>query len=431
MARHKIILILASCYLLFEGYRIFVLNQAAIGLDPQGYSKGAIPTASKPLDLPVNLWIFAIAETGGTHQQYMQQAVLSAKRQHQDPVHRLYMLCLFYGSNKKTELWLKSQGVMIANMQGNNFVKKIVDLQPISLGIGAWLRLVIPQTLKALTSKDGEYAGIVISRDTTSTSQHNNFTTQALQQMNTELVLYTDADILFLKNIVNDSVLQSYSKYSKPTYIAAALQGNFACCSESITMRKTGVNSGVLLMNVPRYSSVWHEFKPFVLKYVQRAVAAKEWVSDQGALKHFFPIKMSWTDTMYASRELLFSSTHWTDQMITKHHADILPKSLQWEPYLGISEHAAILHWHGPKLWNIDCTDRSITREKKNSGSILRFLETSPGSINETHIIQENKFLALQGNESRKGYAHAVRLFLMYRKEVCNPILSKNKTKVK
>jgi len=85
---------------------VLVIFQALdFGISFRG-QKGVISSSTGSSTLPVNLWVIALADVGdeGNHGVYLRQAILSAKKHHQD----LTMLCLFHGSHKETENWLES-----------------------------------------------------------------------------------------------------------------------------------------------------------------------------------------------------------------------------------------------------------------------------------------------------------------------------------
>lgn len=115
-----------------------------------------------------------------------------------------------------------------------------------------------------------------------------------------EFVLYTDCDIMFLKD---PNVADLRPKY-------------FSVAPEFTRDDYATMNSGVMLINVPNMRIIYDEFIKFIRGY--RISDYKSY--DQRALRLFF-----------------------------KGAYDRLPETLNWKPYWGKSRDAAIIHFHGPK----------------------------------------------------------------------------------
>ena len=113
-----------------------------------------------------------------------------------------------------------------------------------------------------------------------------------------EIVLYTDCDVMFLK----DPALPYLPKY-------------FAAAPEESRTDYRGINTGVMLMNVPMLRNDLPAFTAFA----RQEIAAGR-PSDQ---------------TMYNE----FYRDRW----------DRLDIALNWKPYWGAEPEAQIVHWHGPK----------------------------------------------------------------------------------
>jgi lipopolysaccharide biosynthesis glycosyltransferase len=114
-----------------------------------------------------------------------------------------------------------------------------------------------------------------------------------------EFVLYTDCDVIFLKDPKVADL--------RPTFFAAAPEfdrGNFA-----------EINTGVMVINLPAMRRIAPELDRFV-----RAGVADFDAFDQGALRTFFHGRY-----------------------------DPLPEELNWKPYWGLNVDAQIIHFHGPK----------------------------------------------------------------------------------
>ena len=112
-----------------------------------------------------------------------------------------------------------------------------------------------------------------------------------------EYVLYTDSDVIFLKNPKFDEF--------QPVLIAAASQHNRS--------DRFDLNSGVMLINAKSFKNVHQQLVNFTIKNLNLGL-------DQEVLRVFL-------EQEYLS----------------------LPDEFNWKPYWGISKEATIIHWHGPK----------------------------------------------------------------------------------
>lgn len=122
-----------------------------------------------------------------------------------------------------------------------------------------------------------------------------------LVEQEDEYVLYTDCDVVFLKN--------PELKDCKPKFFACAPQ-------QSKTDYLNDANSGVLVINVKKMRETYKEFSSFIV-----ANLFAGWPGcDQENYRRFYRGK-------------------W----------DNLPLSMNWKPYWGLENAIDILHWHGPK----------------------------------------------------------------------------------
>lgn len=120
-----------------------------------------------------------------------------------------------------------------------------------------------------------------------------------------EFVLYTDTDVLFVQDVVAD--LQKYT----PAY--------FAVCPEFNKTDYINFNAGIMLINIKGMLDTHKEFTDFMETH------SYEFPSfDQGALQAFY-----------------------------KNKQDKLPIFYNFKPCWGISSSSKIIHYHGPKHWNI------------------------------------------------------------------------------
>lgn len=120
-----------------------------------------------------------------------------------------------------------------------------------------------------------------------------------------EYVLYTDTDVIFMEDVVDD--LQKYT----PKF--------FSICPEKNTEDYIGFNSGVMLINVQSMFDTYPQFVHFMENANYQFSAY-----DQGALQNFY----------YG-------------------HTERLPIIYNFKPYWGVDESAKIIHYHGPKYYLI------------------------------------------------------------------------------
>ena len=112
-----------------------------------------------------------------------------------------------------------------------------------------------------------------------------------------ELVLYTDADVLFLRN---PTFPDGFPKF-------------FAVAPETEIGNYEDMNSGVMLINVPAMRETYPDFRNSILTHLHIGF-------DQENFRLFFKDR-------YAA----------------------LSPTLNWKPHWGINPDAQIVHWHGPK----------------------------------------------------------------------------------
>lgn len=117
-----------------------------------------------------------------------------------------------------------------------------------------------------------------------------------------EYVLYTDADVLFLRN-------ESFAGY-RPSFIAAASQFEHS--------RRSDMNSGVMLINLSTMRLLRESLVDFTIRNLHLGL-------DQEVLR------------AYLRGDYL-----------------LLPDTFNWKPYWGINTDVSILHWHGPKPCTAD-----------------------------------------------------------------------------
>ncbi len=181
---------------------------------------------------------------------------------------------IYDGSENELTLWLRENGVNIIKHRVNFYnALNYNDQNRFNIASGAFLRCDIP---------------IIETED--------------------EFILYTDCDILFLKDFQTDI---------KPSY--------FACSSQSDKNNFKHFNTGVMLMNVKKLRESHAKFCEFIIKNLKYLT-----VFDQSAYQIFYGDKCS-----------------------------KLPVIYNYKPYWGIDENAYIIHFHGCKPTTF-CSDETL-----------------------------------------------------------------------
>lgn len=172
---------------------------------------------------------------------------------------------IYDGEENELTRWLNDKGVKIIKHRVSFYEKleKYYDENSLKIASGAFLRCDIP---------------IIEQED--------------------EFVLYTDCDVLFLKNP---------QITSKPKY--------FACSTQFSKINYTDFNTGVMLMNAKKLRESHEKFVEFIVENLNLMSTF-----DQTAYQIFYGGKC------------------------TK-----LPVIYNHKPYWGVEENAFILHFHGPK----------------------------------------------------------------------------------
>lgn len=123
-----------------------------------------------------------------------------------------------------------------------------------------------------------------------------------------EMVLYTDADVMFYHEF-------NPCKLQKPDVMAIGPEMDRVANSWS----ELNWNAGVLLINIQGFGAVW----PDMLRWAN----SRRWdfvVADQSMINEYFP-------AVYGKP------------------LDPLPEPYNWKGYWGCSPKIVIVHWHGPK----------------------------------------------------------------------------------
>lgn len=106
-------------------------------------------------------------------------------------------------------------------------------------------------------------------------------------------------------------------------------------------------------MNVSGYSEAFPHLSNFIRR--EGARRHKGPYLDQAVLGDFFPQQLQVQGPLDYVRLLLFNYKYFKGHVAATHYSNTLPKNYNWEPYLGRSDKAVIIHWHGPKLYFREC----------------------------------------------------------------------------
>ncbi len=225
-------------------------------------------------------WFLALRENPRSldhHAQMVRAAVHSARKHTKLRPHFIYD----GGENHLTE-WLKSQGVPVIHCRTrlDDALQQFEDEMAREIARGAFLRLEIPRIMREQGWQD-------------------------------PFVLYTDCDVLFLKEVVPELLAMRPSK--------------FAVAPQTKKTDFLKMNTGVMLMNVQGMGEDEDAFVEYCRKNMEK-LRDSAW--DQGAYREFYAGK-------------------W----------EKLGPEFNWKPYWGDSSDARIVHFHGPKPFQADLAD--------------------------------------------------------------------------
>lgn len=238
-------------------------------------------------------WFFALNANGNQFAEYaemLKTAVYTAQKFTSLEPYFLYD----GGENALTE-WLRERNVEIINCRTflydslSRIAEKRNDPNYLNIGAGAFLRTEIPRLTEKLGFTD-------------------------------EFVLYTDIDVIFLKEIVGE--ISAF----KPKY--------FAVAPEFFMHDYLAMNSGVMVMNLKNLRAKDDEFRSFMREKIDLLV---DHAWDQGAYKMFYQSRFLGTKFDPVIKRVF--GFKW----------DKLPHEYNWKPYWGANANAKIVHFHGPK----------------------------------------------------------------------------------
>jgi hypothetical protein len=238
-------------------------------------------------------WFFALNEYGNEFEEYcklLKVAVCSAQENTS-----LEPVFLYDGQSNHLTSWIDARGIRIIHCRSmmyeklEAFSRSQSNNDFLSIGGGAFLRTEIPKI----------------------TLDHS---------MPDKFVLYTDLDVMFLSDVVQDFSLL-HPKY-------------FAVAPESKITNYKKMNSGVMIMNLSSLRKVDKQFRRYLLENADD-LFIRSW--DQTAYQIFF--------------RGLFGTFKWNK----------LSPVYNWKPYWGQNDSAKIIHFHGPKPYQKTLLDRKET----------------------------------------------------------------------
>lgn len=220
-------------------------------------------------------WFFGFNEETEWYDNYVRYikcAVNSCKRNT-----NLEPVFMYDGYRGSLTEWLESKGVtvIIAKSPLCSHFKKLQRERGFgaSVACGAFLRVEIPRLMREQGWEDSH-------------------------------VLYTDCDVMFLKNVCFDEL---------PDY--------FSCAPEFNMHNWSYFNSGTMLINVNKMNETYNEF----IEYILNCGDVINQSYDQGCYNDFYKGKWSRLNPIF-----------------------------NWKPYWGLSDDARIVHFHGPKIENVE-----------------------------------------------------------------------------
>ncbi|NET17520.1 MAG: hypothetical protein F6K08_34215 [Okeania sp. SIO1H6] len=216
-------------------------------------------------------WFFAINDAAVRFELYSQMIKVAVYTANHNT--SLEPFCIYDGEENDLTDWLRKNHVKIIFHRTPHYQKlQTIGGDHFTIGSGAFLRVEIPQIVATNGIED-------------------------------EYVLYTDTDIIFLKDVTEDF------RDINCEYFAVAPEKDY----ES----RNTMNTGVMYMNTKKLLECHQKFNQFIRGNL-RTLCKQAF--DQGAHQRFFRGKWNWLDA-----------------------------TLNWKAYWHRNEQAKIIHFHGPK----------------------------------------------------------------------------------
>lgn len=245
---------------------------------------------------------------------------------------------LFDGEENELTGWLRQRGVTVIFRRSwlysalSELAKKKDRENILVIGSGTFLRLEIPLVAQELGFAD-------------------------------QTVLYTDCDILFLSEVV-----PQLSRL-KPRF--------FSFAPEEDPNNNLEVNLGVMLINLPNLIPREAAFRRFVLRHLE-SCCDRAW--DQTAYTWYYHPLMR---KLLAARVPDQRAVRLCRALYRRHLGlqplwDALPVEYNWKPYWDESNHAQIVHFHGPKPY-----EREMLSSPTPPAHLNHLLSMMGGSYNQ------------------------------------------------
>lgn len=258
-------------------------------------------------------WFFALNEASRDFSGYADMVKVAV---HTAQAHTsLLPHCLYDGGENDLTRWLRARGVTIIPCRSQFYpaLERMAALRNdpyyVTCGAGAFLRLEVPRVAREQGYSD-------------------------------DLVLYTDCDVMFAREVVPDLCALS------PRFFAVAPEG------EPTNYR--AMNTGVMLMHLPRLSEEDPKFLKFAHWYMDTLPSHEAGFTwDQSTyLLYYRPFSRFLLRSNIGDkwRGRLSYRLRWLDPP----QWDRLPLGFNWKPYWGDPGDAGIIHFHGPKPNNPD-----------------------------------------------------------------------------
>ncbi len=216
-------------------------------------------------------WFFAINDFAKRFESYSQMIKVAVYTANHNT--SLEPFCIYDGEENDLTSWLRKNNVKIIFHRSPHYQKlKTIGGSHFTIGSGAFLRVEIPQII-------------------------------AVNGIEDKYVLYTDADIMFIKDVTE------YFQNINCEYFAVAPEKHYD--------RRDTMNTGVMYMNTKKLLECHQEFNQFISNNLRQLCKQ---AFDQGAYNRFFKGKWAWLDA-----------------------------TTNWKAYWHKNEQAEILHFHGPK----------------------------------------------------------------------------------
>jgi hypothetical protein len=277
---------------------------ACIGRAPTRPSQPIGPALGEP-DSLLRRWYFAANYRGLNRNFGLVKAAVASARANTT----LEAFCIYHGEDCEALDWVISRGVHVIRRESSlSRELKSAYGEKYPIFSGHWLRVDIPNI-----------------------------------DLESEYVLYTDVDVMFL---------QDPRRYMfRPTLAAAAEESHLG-------VRRT-FNSGVLVLNMPAMRLVHEEFLSAIRRRLANGFSFPP--HDQGSFNEFFRGRIDW-----------------------------MSPEFNWKAYWGANRDAVIVHFHGPKP--MDAAKIKTGREGIVRSQVLNLYRRDPAGYEE-HLRTFRRFV--------------------------------------